>query len=221
MPASSVIVYGMKLLRRASLVKTSAVDEADWVYRPLVGSIARMRFRMVLRLLGDRRYGRLLEIGYGSGVLMPELSQHSDELHGIDPHPMPEAVARSLESNGIHAVLKTSDAETLPYPDNFFDAVLAVSALEFVHDLEAVCREVKRALKTDGSFIFVTPGTSPVLDFGLRLLTGNDAKKDFGNRRQIVLPVTRKHFTFEKTLVAPWLVGSVLPLYSAVRGKPL
>lgn len=211
----------MRLLPRESLVKTSAVDEADWVYRPLVGSIARMRFLMVLRLLGDRHYGRLLEIGYGSGVLMPELSQHCDELHGIDPHTMPEAVARSLESNGIHAVLKTSDAETLPYSDNFFDAVVAVSSLEFVHDLEAVSREVKRVLKPDGRFIFVTPGTAPVLDFGLKLLTGNDAKKDFGNRRQVVLPVMRKQFVFEKTLIAPWLVGNVLPLYSAVRGKPV
>ena len=211
----------MKLLPRESLVKTSAVDEADWVYRPLVGSIARMRFRMVLTLLGNRRYGRLLEIGYGSGVLMPELSQHCDELHGIDPHTMPEAVARSLETHGVRAVLKTSEAEALPYADKFFDAVLAVSALEFVHDLEAVCREVNRVLKPDGRFIFVTPGTSPVLDLGLKLLTGNDAKKDFGNRREIVLPVTRKHFAFEETLTAPWLVGNVLPLYSAVRGRPL
>lgn len=210
----------MKLLPRESLVKTSAVDEADWVYRPLVGSIARMRFRMVLKLLGNRRYARLLEIGYGSGVLLPELSQRCDELHGIDPHPMPDAVSQSAKRHGVHALLKTSGAESLPYQDDYFDAAIAVSALEFVHDLEEVCREIKRVLKPDGYFVFVTPGTSPVLDLGLKLLTGNDAKKDFGNRREIVLPATRKHFAFEKTLTAPWLLGSVLPLYSAVRARP-
>jgi len=210
----------MRLLPRESLVKTSAVDEADWVYRPFVGSIARMRFRMVLKLLGDRRRARLLEIGYGSGVLLPELSQRCKELHGIDPHPMPEAVMQSAEKNGVQAMLKTSGAESIPYQDHYFDAVIAVSALEFVHDLEAVCREVKRVLKPDGRFIFVTPGTSPVLDLGLKLLTGNDAKKDFGNRREIVLPMTRKHFAFEKMLTAPWLVGTVLPIYSAVRARP-
>jgi ubiquinone/menaquinone biosynthesis C-methylase UbiE len=211
----------MKLLPRESLVKTSPVDEADWVYRPLVGSIARMRFRMVLKLLGKRRYGRLLEIGYGSGILLPELSLRSGELHGIDPHPMPEAVAQSLERIGVRAQLKTSGGESMPYDDGFFDAAIAVSALEFVHDLEAVCREVKRVLKPEGRFVFVTPGTSPILDLGLKLLTGNDAKKDFGNRREIVLPVTRKHFRFDKTLTAPPLVGWVLPLYSGVRGQPI
>ncbi len=210
----------MRLLPRESLVRTSAVDEADWVYRPLVGSIARTRFRMVLKLLGDCRRAQLLEIGYGSGVLLPELSQRCDELHGIDPHPMPDAVMQSAEKYGVQAMLKTSGAESIPYQDHYFDAAIAVSALEFVHDLEAVCREIKRVLKSDGHFIFVTPGTSPILDFGLKLLTGNDAKKDFGNRREIVLPVMRKHFAFEKTLTAPWLVGSVLPLYSAVRATP-
>jgi ubiquinone/menaquinone biosynthesis C-methylase UbiE len=211
----------MKLLPRESLVKTSSVDEADWVYRPLVGSIARMRFRMVLKLLGNHRRARLLEIGYGSGVLLPELRHRCDELHGIDPHPMPGAVTESAERHGVQATLKTSGAESIPYQDHYFDAAIAVSALEFVHDLEAVCREIKRVLKPGGHFVFVTPGTSPILDLGLKLLTGNDAKKDFGNRREIVLPVTRKHFAFEKTLTAPWLVGRVLPLYSAVRGRPL
>jgi len=211
----------MRLLPRTSLIKTGPVDEADWVYRAGLGTIARMRFRMVLKLLGDRRYARLLEIGYGSGVLMPELSHRCEELHGIDPHTMPEAVAQSLATHGVRALLKTAGAEALPYPDGFFDAVLAVSALEFVTDLDAVCGEVKRVLTKDGRFIFVTPGTSPILDFGLRLLTGNDAKKDFGRRRELVLPVTQKHFVFEKKITAPWLIGGVVPLYSAACAKPV
>jgi ubiquinone/menaquinone biosynthesis C-methylase UbiE len=211
----------MKLLPRDSLVKTGPVDEADWVYQPVVGGIARLRFRMILKLLGNHRYGRLLEIGYGSGILLPELALHCDELHGIDPHPMPAEVTQSLGRNGVRALLRTSEAEQLPYSDNFFDAVVAVSALEFVHDLAAVCREIERILKPDGHFFFVTPGTSALLDFGLKALTGNDAKKDFGNRRQIVLPVTRQHFTFETILTAPPLVGAVLPLYSAVRCRPI
>jgi ubiquinone/menaquinone biosynthesis C-methylase UbiE len=210
----------MKLLPRASLVKTGPVDEADWVYRPFLGLIARLRFNMILKLLADRHCGRLLEIGYGSGVLLPELRLRCEELHGIDPHPMPEAVTQALERNGTSAFLKTSGAESLPYPDGFFDIVVAVSALEFVTDLGTVCREVKRVLKPDGRFFFVTPGTSPMLDFGLKLLTGNDAKKDFGHRREIVLPMTKQHFTFEQTLTAPPLLGSLLPLYSAVCCRP-
>lgn len=211
----------MKLLPRNSLVKTGPVDEADWVYQPVLGSIARLRFRMILKLLGNQRYGRLLEVGYGSGILLPELSLHCDELYGIDPHPMPAEVTQALGRNGVRALLRTSEAEKLPYSDNFFDAVVAVSSLEFVHDLPAVCREIERILKPDGRFFFVTPGNSALLDFGLKTLTGNDAKKDFGNRRQLVLPVTRQHFAFEKILTAPPVLGNVLPLYSAVCCRPM
>jgi ubiquinone/menaquinone biosynthesis C-methylase UbiE len=210
----------MDLLPRESLVKTGPVDEADWVYRPVVGSIARLRFRMVLKLLGGHRYGRVLEIGYGSGVLLPALAGHCDELHGIDPHAMPEAVDQALARHGVSASLRTAEAESLPYPDAFFDAVVAVSALEFVTDLEQACSEIRRVLRPNGHFFFVTPGTSPVLDFGLKLLTGNDAKKDFGNRREIVLPVTRRHFAFERTLTAPPVLGLAVPLYRAVKCKP-
>ena len=209
----------MKLLPRDSLVKTGPVDEAGWVYRPFLGEIARLRFRMIIKLLGNRRYGRLLEVGYGSGILLPELSEHCDELYGIDPHTMSDTVTHALERHGIHAALKTAAAEAIPFADNFFDAVVAVSALEFVTDLETVCREIKRILKPEGCFFFVTPGTSKVLDFGLKLLTGNDAKKDFGNRRELVLPMTRRHFTFEQTLTGPPLLGALTPLYRAVRCK--
>ncbi len=176
---------------------------------------------MVLKLLGNHRYERLLEVGYGSGVLLPELAEHCNELHGIDPHAMPDVVTQALERHGVSASLHTASAESLPYPDASFDAVVAVSALEFVTDLEQVCCEIKRVLRPNGHFFFVTPGTSPVLDFGLKLLTGNDAKKDFGNRRDIVLPMTRRHFAVERALTAPPVVGMVVPLYRAVKCTPI
>jgi len=207
----------MKLLPRDSLVKTGPVDEAGWVYRPFLGTIARLRFGMIIKLLGNRRYGRLLEIGYGSGILLPEISEHCDELHGIDPHPMPEIVTHALERNGVRAMLMAASAEAIPYRNNSFDAVIAVSALEFVTDLEMVCREIKRILKPDGRFYFVTPGISKALDVGLKLLTGNDANRDFGNRRELVLPITMRHFTFEQTVTRPPVLGAWIPLYRAVR----
>jgi ubiquinone/menaquinone biosynthesis C-methylase UbiE len=207
----------MKLLPRQDLIKTGPVDEGDWVYRPVVGEIARMRFRMILNLLGDEKLDRVLEIGYGSGVFLPELGKHCRELHGIDVHSMPEAVTQKLAAVKTIAFLKTAGAECLPYPDNYFDAAVAVSSLEFVSDLEAACAEVQRVLKPGGRFIFVTPGTSKVLDLGLKLLTGNDAEKDFAGRRQIVIPTAKKYFHFKRTSTAPPIIGSIVKLYMAVE----
>jgi ubiquinone/menaquinone biosynthesis C-methylase UbiE len=176
-----------------------------------------MRFRLILNLLGAGKLGRVLEIGYGSGLFLPELARHCSELHGIDVHPMPDAVGQELAKTRTLATLKTAPAESIPYPDDFFDATIAVSSLEFVGDLDKACVEIRRVLKPQGRFIFVTPGASKVLDFGLKLLTGHEAEKDFRGRRQIVIPTMHKYFQFTRTLTAPPLIGSFLRIYSAVE----
>ena len=73
MPNAEVGRLNLKLLPREALIQTGEVDHADWNYRPLLGMIQRLRFRLILRILAGRKYHRLLEIGYGSGVFMPEL----------------------------------------------------------------------------------------------------------------------------------------------------
>jgi tRNA G46 methylase TrmB len=65
----------LSLLPPSALLRTGPVDHADWNYRPLIGTVQRIRFRLVCRLLGNGRFDRLLEIGYGSGVFMPELAK--------------------------------------------------------------------------------------------------------------------------------------------------
>jgi len=47
------------------------------------------------RNLKSRR-ARILEIGYGSGVFMPELSARCDELYGVDVHSRHEEVAATI-----------------------------------------------------------------------------------------------------------------------------
>jgi hypothetical protein len=38
------------------------------------------------------------------------------------------------------------------------------------------------------------PGHSPVLDAGLKILTGNSASRDFGDRREQIVPTLHRHF---------------------------
>ncbi len=93
----------MRLLPRESLIKTGPFDEARWNYRFLVGIIIRQRYRLLERLLQGQRGRRLLEIGYGSGIYLPELARVCDELHGIDVHAMHEEVTRILAEQQIAA----------------------------------------------------------------------------------------------------------------------
>ncbi len=207
----------LQLLPRSALIATGEVDHADWNYRPILGWIQRLRFRWVESELEGLNFDRLLEIGYGSGVLMPLLAQHCEELHGIDIHRQHELVGRILASHGIRARLRSASVSHMPLPDKSLGCIVCVSALEFVDDLEAACVEMKRVLRADGLVLVVVPGHSGLLDLGLRVLTGQSATRDFADRRQKVIPTLTRHFKLEKRSTVPWTGGITSGLYTGLR----
>jgi ubiquinone/menaquinone biosynthesis C-methylase UbiE len=162
----------------------------------------------------------LLEIGYGSGVFMRALAQRATELSGIDIHPHHREVATALSRNGVEARLECGDAASMPFESGYFDCVVAISSLEFIADLEGACREICRVLRPGGSMILVTPGHSPVVDLGLRVLTGKRAQDDYGGRREATLPTLLRHFTLEASKTFPPLGSSLVCLYTALRVAP-
>jgi len=213
-------MISLNLLQEEALIKTGEVDHADWNYRPVIGQISRARFRLIKNLLGQRRGNRIMEIGYGSGVFLPELAQHAHEIYGIDVHDRNIEVARKLAELNIEANLVSSGAEKIAAQDGFFDFIIAVSALEFVSDLDAVCMEMKRTLTPQGSVLIVTPCKSPIIDLGLKMLTGKSAKVDFEDRRENIIPTLNKHFDVKQNLTFPKFHASPIKLYTGMELVP-
>jgi SAM-dependent methyltransferase len=212
---------GLRLLPRELLVKTNPLDQGDWAYRPILGEVERMRFGVVASMLRRRPRGqRLLEVGYGSGILLPELVRACDELHGVDVHPCAADVAAQAARVGVTARLITGDVCNLPYRDATFDTVVVVSAFEFVPDVPAAAREVVRVLTPQGVAIVVTPGSSPVLDLGLKLLTGERAEDTFEGRRGQVVPALRAAGDVVEERRLPPAIGRLLPVYRALAVRP-
>jgi ubiquinone/menaquinone biosynthesis C-methylase UbiE len=205
----------LKLLPKSALVCTSEVDHPDWNYRPLLGAVQRLRFRIILKLLAEARFGRLLEIGYGSGVFMPELAARCAELYGIDPHPHRSEVEESLARNGVPATLTRGTVEDLPYQTGFFDCAVTISALEYVPDIEAACQEIRRVLRPDGMLAVVTPGATPLWDLALRLSTG-ESPRQYADRRQKLQPALRRAFTLTRELRIPRLGPPAVRLYTGL-----
>lgn len=205
------------LLPPSALVKTSDVDKAEWNFRPLLGIIQRLRFRMILSLLPKRRIGRLLEIGYGSGVFLPELSRRCDNLYGIDPHQCAAGVAHHLRTHRVDAKLFSGSALALPFQDESFDCIVAVSCLEYMEPFSQAATEIRRVMKRDGSLVFVTPGNSPLLDFAHYVLTGCRAQEHYGQRRTSLIPTLLQIFAVQQELRAPRIGSSVVTLYRAMR----
>ncbi len=209
-----------KLLPHDALVATSDVDKAEWNYHPFLGKFQRLRFRMILSLLPPRRFHRLLEIGYGSGVFLPELARHCDELYAIDKHTKAAEVARSLKDHQVQAQLFSGSALHLPYESGMFDCVVAVSCLEYMDPFERAAAEIRRVLKHDGCLVFVTPGNSAFVDFGHYVLTGHRASDHYGKRRDYLVSTLLKTFLVQQAITTPHVLRRLFTFYRGLRMTP-
>ncbi|WP_407659926.1 class I SAM-dependent methyltransferase [Methylocystis suflitae] len=104
--------------------------------------------QLLLELLGPVAGLTLLDIGCGDGALAMELARRGAIVTGLDADPaMIAAARRRLENEGAPLRLVDGRAERLPFDDEAFDLVVAVTVLCFVRDDERVVAEMARVLK--------------------------------------------------------------------------
>ncbi len=210
-------MYRLKLLPKEKLIKTNRIDHADWNYNLLLRYIQRRRFKLALKLIGKNKYDSILEIGYGSGIFMPTLANIAINLNGIDIHDHPDEIKEVLSGEGIKANLVSGSVSEMPFNDNSFDLIVSISTFEFIDDKRSACKEIVRVLRKDGIFIMITPGDSKILDFGLKLLTRESAKTDYGEKRTEVKPLLNEYFDILQIKSFPFIFGSFLPVYTAYQ----
>jgi ubiquinone/menaquinone biosynthesis C-methylase UbiE len=209
------MINKLNLLPKDLLINTNPIDHADWNYKPVLGCIQRKRFQLALSLIGNNNYDQILEIGYGSGIFMPLLSKHCNKLYGIDIHPFNDNVSKILLNYGIVTNLCQGSVSQMPFKNESFDLIVSISTLEFVENKKTACKEIRRVLKTDGLFIIITPGESWILDLGLKILTHETAKKDYGDKRQYVIPILKEYFDVFQSKIFPSVIGHLLSIYKA------
>lgn len=195
------------------LEKTGDVDYYYWNYKFPIKYIQRFRFQAILRLLGDTKYDKLLEVGTGSGIFLPELSRHCEELYACDIHDKMSSVKQLCTSTGIKANIMQCSIEETGYPDDFFDVIIAVSVLEFVDNLNRTIIEIKRILKTGGFFLTICPQQNRILDFFLGLYSRKTPDEEFGESRKRVSPSLEAKFTVIEKRIFPPILGKILPVY--------
>ncbi|MFZ5633326.1 MAG: class I SAM-dependent methyltransferase [Bacillota bacterium] len=108
----------------------------------------------VLAYLEPRAGMTVLDIGCGTGNYTLELARAGLKVTGVDISPEMLARARAKAgAEGLPVEFIQADAAQLPFPDNFFDGVISVSALEFLPDLAAALREAYRVLQPGGLLV--------------------------------------------------------------------
>ncbi len=203
-----------KLLPKSALIRTSDVEPPKF---NVISLLQRLRFWLILSLLPRRRFVRLLEIGYGSGIFLPELAQHCDELYGIDIHPNAAGVLHNLRKHQVNAKLVRGSATSFPFDNESFDCVIAVSCLEYMDPMNTVALEIKRVLRSDGCFVFATPGNSHVIDLVVDQLSGRKAREHYGDRRNFLIPILIKSFILQRELAIPRAWGGIITFYRGMR----
>ncbi len=165
----------MDLPVKTNLVVTSDSDPIAHYYQPLIGYFFRRRLEMGLEMLGDQKFQKLLEIGYGSGILLKTLRPFAQELYGIDLHDKSDLVERSLAKEGVRAHLSQDNILQMKFSDQFFDALLCFSVLEHLTETEQAFSEIVRVLKPGGIAIIGFPAVNKWMNTLFNVTGGKEA----------------------------------------------
>lgn len=202
------------------LTKTGEVDYFDWNYKFPIKYIQLYRFKRIQQLLGTKKYPVLLEIGTGSGIFLPELSRHCEKLVACDIHSNFGHIPELMKHYGISQYeVGTQSIEKTTFPDKSFDAVVGVSVLEFVDNLQVAIDEIKRILKDDGVFITICPMKSRFLDFFVSLYSKKKPEEEFGESRKYVGTYLEENFVVEKKGYLIPVIGKIFPVYTHYKLK--
>jgi phosphatidylethanolamine/phosphatidyl-N-methylethanolamine N-methyltransferase len=106
----------------------------------------------------ERLGGRILEVGVGTGISLPDYGPTS-RLTGIDiSEPMLRKAQKRVAELGLRNVegLALMDAERLAFPDASFDVIVAQHVITTVPHPEATLDEIARVLRPGGEIVLVS-----------------------------------------------------------------
>lgn len=119
-------------------------------YDKSLGYLNSFEENVFLRFLGNLEGKKVLDIGCGTGRLIPELKHRGGEVVAADL----SAKMLNLTSKkfpGVKTVV--ADIDDLPFEDESFDMVIAMFVVVHLGDLRRAFDEVYRVLKNGGVFI--------------------------------------------------------------------
>lgn len=206
------------LPNQSRMVMTSVEDPISYYYKPHTAWLYRRRLELGLALLGDEHYRCILEIGYGSGILLPTLATYCEELYGLDLHENVDPVHAMLRQEGVRAELLVGDVVDMCYLDQTFDAVVCLSVLEHLEpcNLELAAAQIARVLRPGGVAVLGFPVRNIAMNIFCRLEGFDPAKLHPSSHRQILAAIRAMFGRVYVRRFPNWLPLD-LALYVAVR----
>jgi ubiquinone/menaquinone biosynthesis C-methylase UbiE len=106
--------------------------------------------------------GRILEIGFGTGMNLKYYPSTVQRIEAIDPDlDLDRYSGPRIEAASIDVDFHHLDAEHLPFEAESFDTVVSTLTLCSIPDVEHALGEIRRVLKPGGQFLFLEHGRAP------------------------------------------------------------
>jgi len=111
-----------------------------------------------LHELGRVAPGRLLDIGAYYGLIAGVANRIGWRVAAVDAYPIPEFSSLRIPERNVECAIYNACTDTLPFPDESFDAVLLSEVLEhLMYSPLPMFREIRRVLRPGGILLLSTP----------------------------------------------------------------
>lgn len=127
---------------------------ARWRATTLGSITERVEADVVFALIGELAHQRVLDVGCGDGTYAIKAAECGAFVTALDVDPtmLDAAQARATE-HGVSLAVCRGRAEDLPFEENSFDVVMAITVLCFSSDAPKAIREMSRVLAPGGTII--------------------------------------------------------------------
>jgi SAM-dependent methyltransferase len=164
------------------------------------GSAAFDRVRIALTMRRMRplvpagRRARILELGFGRGLMLRQFLDEGHEVHGIEAGMLDVDIDPLVRER---ATLHLGQAEQIDLPRDYFDLIYGIHVIEHLSDPQRVFEKLATALVPGGRFYFVTPNAESL---GLELFRDawwnleDPTHLNFFSGRSLTLMLTKAGF---------------------------
>jgi len=120
------------------------------------------RYEWVIKIAGDFKNKKVLDLGCGDGCLVYLLAKKSGLVTGVDNDELgikfaDENLVARLKNLKNNYKFVCSSVYDLPFPESSFDLVISSEVIEHLQEPDRMLVEAKRVLKSSGKIILTTP----------------------------------------------------------------
>lgn len=152
------------------------------------------RFCDIALALRDARL--VLDVGAGHGLLLSFLTELGHECHALDVQDQPAAHPDTYGVKKIAFHLCNVEVDSIPYPDDSFDAVVCCQVLEhFTHSHLSAMKEIRRVLRPGGIVEVDVPNAASFRNRS-RMLRGKHITYDYEEHYLNATPILYKGMSF-------------------------